>query len=248
MMNRRLDRVIYEMGLADSRTRAGQLIKSGNVRVNGEIITKPSHIAGQDSVIHVEQSSGYVSRGGYKLKEAIDSFGISLDGIVCLDIGASTGGFTDCMLQHGAKKVYAVDVGKDQLALPLRKDRRVVSLEKTDIRNLGADMIEPVSFAAVDLSFISLKSVLPHIVSLLGGESELVALIKPQFEGRHKNKKGVIKDKRIHDSVVAEITEFCRQNGFPVKSIIPSPIKGKEGNTEFLAWIETRSITPSPSC
>ena len=219
----RLDKELHLMSLVKSRTAAADLIAEGKVTVNGVICNKPSHLVGEnDTVEIVGEMLKYVSRGGLKLQHALDVFGIDLTGKVCLDVGASTGGFTDCMLQSGAVKVYAVDVGSNQLDDKLKQDSRVVSMENCDIRNME---IPKVDFTAVDVSFISLKLILP----VLSGE--IISLIKPQFELGKKHK-GVITDSKLQDKIVKDITQFAN-----AKNVIESPIIGKSGNKEFLMLI-----------
>lgn len=236
----RLDVYLTENGLCKSRTAAQSLIKSGGVSVNGKPCTKSSaEVADGDSVEITGEQLRYVGRGGLKLEGALNSFSfIGLQGAVCLDIGASTGGFTDCMLQNGAAKVYAVDVGTDQLAEKLRADNRVVSMEKTDIRT--AQLPEQVDFVGTDVSFISLRAVIPHINRLLKTGCYAVALIKPQFEaGRAAlSKKGIVRDEKTRLRVVEDIKLFAQQCGFSVAAVQESPIQGGDGNTEYLMCIE----------
>ncbi len=235
----RLDVYLTENGLCKSRTVAQNLIKSGGVSVNGKLCEKPSfEVADSDSVEITGEQLRYVGRGGLKLEGALKCFGLDISGMVCLDIGSSTGGFTDCMLQNGAAKVYAVDVGTDQLDEKLRDDSRVISMEKTDIRT--AELPERVDFVGTDVSFISLKQVIPHIDRLLKSGGRAVALIKPQFEaGRSAlNKKGIVKDEKTRRRVVEDITEFARQCGFVVVGTADSPIHGGDGNIEYLMCIE----------
>ena len=235
----RLDQYLAENGLCKSRTAAQSLIKSGGVSVNGAPCTKPSaDVSETDAVAITGEQLKYVGRGGLKLEGAVNAFGIELSGLVCLDIGSSTGGFTDCMLQNGAARVYAVDVGTDQLDPKLRADDRVVVMEQTDIRT--AQLPEQVDFVGTDVSFISLKQVIPHINRLLKPQGKAAALIKPQFEaGRQAlNKKGIVKDEKIRRRVVEDITEFVQQCGFAVLGVTDSPVQGGDGNTEYLMYIE----------
>ncbi len=235
----RLDVYLTENGLCKSRTAAQSLIKSGGVSVNGKPCEKPSFdLADSDEVEVTGEQLRYVGRGGLKLEGALKAFGLDINGMVCLDIGSSTGGFTDCMLQNGAAKVYAVDVGTDQLDEKLRTDERVISMEKTDIRT--AELPETVDFVGTDVSFISLKAVIPHIDRLLKIGGRAVALIKPQFEaGRSAlNKKGIVKDEKTRRRVVEDITEFAQQCGFALIGIADSPIHGGDGNIEYLMCIE----------
>ena len=235
----RLDQYLAEKGLCKSRTAAQSLIKSGGVSVNGVPCTKPSaDISEGDGVVITGEQLRYVGRGGLKLEGAVNTFGIELSGLQCLDIGSSTGGFTDCMLQNGAAKVYAVDVGTDQLHQKLREDSRVIVMEQTDIRT--AQLPERVDFVGTDVSFISLKQVIPHINRLLKMNGRAVALIKPQFEaGRSAlNKKGIVKDEKIRRRVTEDITEFAQQCGFSLLGVTDSPVQGGDGNTEYLMYIE----------
>ncbi len=235
----RLDQYLAEKGLCKSRTAAQSLIKSGGVSMNGSPCGKPSaDVSDGDEVIVTGEQLKYVGRGGLKLEGAVNAFGIQLSGLVCLDIGSSTGGFTDCMLQNGAAKVYAVDVGTDQLDQKLRADSRVVVMEQTDIRT--AQLPEQVDFVGTDVSFISLKQVIPHINRLLKMHGKAAALIKPQFEaGRQAlNKKGIVKDEKVRRRVVEDITQFAGQCGFAVLGVTGSPVQGGDGNTEYLMYIE----------
>ncbi len=235
----RLDQYLAEKGLCKSRTAAQSLIKSGGVSVNGAPCTKPSaDVSETDAVAITGEQLKYVGRGGLKLEGAVNAFGIELSGLVCLDIGSSTGGFTDCMLQNGAARVYAVDVGTDQLDPKLRADSRVIVMEQTDIRT--AQLPEQVDFVGTDVSFISLKQVIPHINRLLKMKGRAAALIKPQFEaGRQAlNKKGIVKDEKIRRRVVEDITLFAQQCGFAVLGVTDSPVQGGDGNTEYLMYIE----------
>ena len=238
---KRLDSLIFEMGLTESRQRAQTTIMSGLVFVNGQRVDKPGTQVGTDSRIEIKGDPiGYVSRGGLKLKKALDEFHIMIDGLVCLDAGASTGGFTDCMLKNGAKKVYSVDVGYGQLAWPLRTDERVVCMERTNVRLLQPENIgEAVDFLTADLSFISLKLVLPVLRNLMSPKADIVCLIKPQFEaGKEKvGKKGVVRDKSVHEEVLESVLTFAENVYFYVKGLTFSPIKGPEGNIEYLVYL-----------
>ncbi len=237
-MKERLDVLLVQRNLAPSREKAKALIMEGNVYVNEQKEDKAGAGIDTEAVIEVRGSTlAYVSRGGLKLEKAIRQFGLFLEGLVCMDIGASTGGFTDCMLQNGAKKVYAVDVGYGQFAWKLRQDPRVVCMEKTNIRYVTpGDIGEALDFASVDVSFISLTKVLPAAYPLLSDGAQMVCLIKPQFEaGRGKvGKKGVVRDPQVHLEVVSRITAFARELGFTVLHLDFSPIKGPEGNIEYL--------------
>ncbi len=247
MPRKRLDMLVMDRGLATSRERAKALIMAGDVYVDNQKADKPGDLYPEEA--HVEcRSSGlrYVSRGGLKLEKAIAAFGIELCGLTCMDIGASTGGFTDCMLQNGAKRVYSVDVGYGQLAWQLRNDSRVVNLERTNARYLSREQVpEDIGFFSVDVSFISLALVLPAIRELLSEKGRGVCLIKPQFEaGREKvGKKGVVREPAVHMDVIEKITGFAINNGFSVLGLDFSPVKGPEGNIEYLILLE-RSDSP----
>ena len=238
---RRLDTAIFEEGLAESREKAKAYIMAGVVYVNNQKADKPGMNLKPDDVIEVRSAPmKYVSRGGLKLEKAMENFDISLEGCICADIGASTGGFTDCMLQNGAEKVYAVDVGYGQLAWKLRSDSRVVNLERTNFRYVTNEQIaDPLDFASVDVSFISLKLILPPLKALMKPGAQAVCLIKPQFEAGRENvgKKGVVRDKSVHVQVVENITGFAVEQGFTVAHLDFSPIKGPEGNIEYLMHI-----------
>lgn len=240
-MKRRLDAALAELGLAKSRTAAQVLIRSGCVAVNEKKAEKPSETVDPESdrieVKDAETVLKYVGRGGFKLEHAIAEFGLSLSGLTCLDVGASTGGFTDCMLQNGAKRVYAVDVGHDQLDERLRADPRVISLEGLDIRHADENAIgERVDFIGIDVSFISLRLILPELARFAASDAEGVALIKPQFEIGKKSvgKNGVVRDERIHRRVVEVICAFAETVGLRTLRVTPSPITGGDGNREFL--------------
>jgi 23S rRNA (cytidine1920-2'-O)/16S rRNA (cytidine1409-2'-O)-methyltransferase len=247
---KRLDLLVLDRGLAPSRERAKALIMAGDVYVDNQKADKPGDLYPEEA--HVEcRSSGlkYVSRGGLKLEKAMDVFGLELSGLTCMDVGASTGGFTDCMLQNGAEKVYSVDVGYGQLAWQLRNDPRVVNLERTNARYLSREQVpEDIGFFSVDVSFISLALVLPAIRALLSENGRGVCLIKPQFEaGREKvGKKGVVRDPAVHVEVIEKITGFALDNGFSVLGLDFSPVKGPEGNIEYLTLLE-RSDSPALS-
>lgn len=240
-MKQRLDVALVERGLIASREKAKVVIMEGLVYVNGQKSDKAGAQVKDDDKIEVRgETLRYVSRGGKKLEKAMQVFPITLNDCICIDIGASTGGFTDCMLQNGAVKVYSVDVGYGQFAWKLRQDPRVVCMEKTNIRYVTpADIDDVLDFASVDVSFISLTKVLIPARELLRDGGEMVCLIKPQFEaGREKvGKKGVVRDKAVHEEVVEQIIEFASQNGFFVKNLEYSPIKGPEGNIEYLVYI-----------
>ncbi len=238
----RLDVALFEKGFAESREKAKALIMAGQVYVNGNKVTKSGESIKPDDSIEVRgEKMPYVSRGGYKLEKAVKEFGLLLTGTVCMDIGASTGGFTDCMLQNGAVKVYSIDVGYGQLAWKLRTDERVVNLERTNFRHVTKEEIpEEIDFASVDVSFISLKLIIPVMKELLKDGGKAVCLIKPQFEaGREKvGKKGVVRELSTHIEVVEEIKNFVLENGFSVLNLDFSPIKGPQGNIEYLIYIQ----------
>ena len=238
----RLDVAVFERGLAETREKAKALIMAGSVYLNGQKALKGGAAVKATDIIEVRGAvNPYVSRGGLKLHKAVQNFGLSLEGCVCMDIGASTGGFTDCMLSNGAAKVYAIDVGYGQLAWKLRCDERVVNMERTNFRYVTHEQIpEQVDFASVDVSFISLRKILPVMRELLRDGGRAVCLIKPQFEAGRENvgKKGVVRDRAVHESVVASITEFAVESGFNVCNVDFSPIKGPEGNIEYLMLVE----------
>lgn len=239
-MPKRLDVYLSDNNIVKSRSLAATLIKQGSVEVNGRICTKPSFTVNDDDTVKIiGELPKYVGRGGLKLEKALSHYRLHLDGAVCIDIGASTGGFTDCMLQNGAEKVYSVDVGTDQLDEKLRNDSRVISMEKTDIRNC-VGMLPQVDFISIDVSFISLKLVLPSAFALLKDGGECVALIKPQFEAgkAHLSKNGIVRDTKVHKKVCDEIAEFASAVGFERGETIPSPITGGDGNTEYLIYLK----------
>lgn len=235
-MKSRADQLLVELGLFESRARAQAAIAAGLVSADGAVVRKAAEMVGRKAAILAQAPHPYVSRGGLKLKAALDAFGIDPAGQLCLDVGASTGGFTDVLLGCGATQVVAVDVGRDQLHASLRGDRRVLSFEAQDIRTLPPDALpgRP-GFACIDVSFISLRLVLPPVVAILAPQSALVALVKPQFEaGRGALKKGVVRDEAVHEAVCAEIVTVLSGLGFCVSGPIPSPIEGGDGNREFL--------------
>lgn len=240
-MKERLDVLLVKKGLAESREKAKALIMSGIVYVDNNKEDKAGQTFNEDSLIEVRGNTlRYVSRGGLKLEKAMNCFGVTLEGKIAMDVGASTGGFTDCMLQNGAVKVYSVDVGHGQLAWKLRNDERVVCMEKTNIRYVTPDDVaDKIDFASIDVSFISLKKVLPAVYDLLTDVGEVVCLIKPQFEaGREKvGKKGVVREQSVHVEVVDMIVSFAREMGFVTLDLSYSPIKGPEGNIEYLLYI-----------
>lgn len=238
----RLDVLLVQQGLANSRELAKAYIMAGNVYVDGQKEDKAGTRVAVTAKLEVKGNQmKYVSRGGYKLEKAMDVFGIRLDGKICLDIGASTGGFTDCMLQNGASKVYAIDVGYGQFAWKLRNDERVVCLEKTNVRYVTHEQVpDEGDFASIDVSFISLTKVLPAVLGVLGEKGQLVCLIKPQFEaGREKvGKKGVVRDSSVHREVIEMIVEYVRTQSLGILGLDFSPIKGPEGNIEYLIYLD----------
>lgn len=242
----RLDLLLVEKSIFPSREKARGAIMSGKVFVNGIKIDKcGTLVKDTDKIVFSGDKLPYVSRGGLKLEKAIKEFNIQLKDKVCFDIGASTGGFTDCMLQNDAKKVFAIDVGYGQLAWSLRSNPKVIVMERTNIRNVSSeDFSEKGDFASIDVSFISLKKVVPKVLELLQDDSEILTLVKPQFEAKRGSvsKKGVIKDKNIHKEVLTEYYEFVKSLGLYIKDISYSPIKGPEGNIEFLVYICKKPI------
>lgn len=241
-MKIRLDQYLCQHGLAQSRERAKALIMAGIVFVNEEKSDKPGNMIDEQAHVEVRgHDIGYVSRGGLKLEKAMQVFPVSPSEKVCMDIGASTGGFTDCMLQNGAKKVYAVDVGYGQLAWKLRCDERVKNMERTNIRHVTPEMLEePVEFFSVDVSFISLKHIFPVAAAVTTADAQGVCLVKPQFEaGKEKvGKKGVVREAQTHREVLHQAIAYALENGFSVLGLDHSPIKGPEGNIEFLMYVK----------
>ena len=237
----RLDVALVEKGFTESREKAKALIMSGIVFVNNQKCDKAGDTVKPDDIIEVRGNTlKYVSRGGLKLEKAVNSFGISLDGCICADIGASTGGFTDCMLQNGAVKVYSIDVGYGQLAWKLRSDERVINLERTNFRYVTSEQVpDMLDFASVDVSFISLALILPVLRTLLKDNACAVCLIKPQFEAGKENvgKKGVVRDKNVHIAVIEKIVSLINENKFSLLGLDFSPVKGPEGNIEYLCYI-----------
>jgi len=257
MPSSRLDQLLVERGLCESRSLSQRLIMAGQVRVKGELVLKSSSKFPDDVDLEIVKSAPFVSRGGEKLSAALDAFPINIDGCVCADIGASTGGFTDCLLQRGASRVYAIDVGKGILHWKLRQDPRVIVMEKTNVRYLDS-LPEPVNLITIDVSFISLKIILPVIKNWFSEKrlmefscdqkrsvstttwNQIITLIKPQFEaGRAEaaKGKGVIRDPEIHRRVLYDVLNYAKDQGYHIHDVIPSPIKGPKGNIEFLAWL-----------
>ena len=233
---------MVQLGLVTGRDKAKAVIMAGTVYVNGQKADKAGYEVNDEDKIEVRgETLKYVSRGGLKLEKAMESFPIIIENAVCMDIGASTGGFTDCMLQNGAKKVYAIDVGYGQLAWKLRTDERVINLERTNFRHVTAEQVpDPVDFASVDVSFISLTLILPPALALLADGGQMVCLIKPQFEAGKGlvGKKGVVKDPQVHKDVIVKVVDFASQNGFSVLGLTYSPVKGPEGNIEYLVHLQ----------
>ena len=247
----RLDVLLVQQGLANSRELAKAYIMAGNVYVDGQKEDKAGTKVAVTAKLEVKGNQmKYVSRGGYKLEKAMDVFGIRLNGKICLDIGASTGGFTDCMLQNGASKVYAIDVGYGQFAWKLRNDERVVCLEKTNVRYVTHEQVpDEGDFASIDVSFISLTKVLPAVLGVLGEKGQMVCLIKPQFEaGREKvGKKGVVRDPAVHEEVLQNFLALAAELELTVRNLTFSPVRGPEGNIEFLGHLSMEpqgGITP----
>lgn len=242
----RLDTAVFNAGHAESREKAKALIMSGIVFVNNQKCDKPGENIRTDDIVEVRgEKPKYVSRGGLKLEKAMASFGIKLDGCVCADIGASTGGFTDCMLQNNAKTVYAIDVGYGQLAWKLRCDERVINLERTNFRYVTKEEVpDELDFASVDVSFISLSHIFPVMRNLLKDGGQAVCLIKPQFEAGKDGvgKKGVVREKNVHISVIQKIVDLIAENRYSLLGLDFSPIKGPEGNIEYLCYIEKNNV------
>lgn len=245
MAKRRLDTLLVERGLAESPERAQALVMAGKVRVNERPAPKAGVLVAEDASLDVAQSSRYVGRGGDKLERALEAFGIDPSGLVAADVGSSTGGFTDCLLQHGASRVCAVDVGRGQLDYKLREDPRVVVMEGVNARDLVLD--EPVDIAVVDVSFISLRTVLPAVAGVLRDSGTIVALFKPQFEAEKIEvpRGGVIKTPLLHATLIGRFVRWCTENGFRILSMTSSPILGAEGNREFLFWLRPVGARPA---
>lgn len=236
----RLDVLLVERGLADSRAKAQALIMAGQVRVNDQVALKPATATDTNSTLAVDSGPRFVSRGGEKLEGALNAFAMDVTGFVCADIGSSTGGFTDCLLQYGAAKVYAIDVGKGILHWKLRNDRRVVLMEETNARFVES-LPEPVSMVTVDASFISLKVLLPTIKKWASENTQLICLIKPQFEAGRKDVSrgdGVIRNPEIHRQVLFDVLSYAINEGFGLRGLVKSSLLGPKGNTEFLLWLD----------
>lgn len=240
MSRERIDKLLVDRGLVDSRTKAQALVMAGAVLVDNQLVTKPSEIFPRGAQIRIKETAQqrYVSRGGIKLEAALREFKLAVNGLICLDVGASTGGFTDCLLQHGAQSVVTIDVGHNQLAWKIRTDPRVEVREGVNARYLEpADFDRKFELATIDVSFISLTKILPAVVPLLAGRGQIIALIKPQFEvGRGDvGKGGIVKDPDLHQRVISEVNRAAESLGLTVRGVIESTIKGTDGNTEFLA-------------
>ena len=247
MMKTRLDIKLVQLGLVSGRDKAKAIIMAGIVYVNGQRADKAgTEVLDEDKIELRGETLRYVSRGGLKLEKAFESFPIQVQNAICMDIGASTGGFTDGMLQNGAKKVYAIDVGYGQLAWKLRTDERVVNLERTNFRHVTKEQVtDPVNFASVDVSFMSLTLILPAAYPLLSDDGEMICLIKPQFEAGKGfvGKKGVVKDSQIHQDTIVKVIDFAVETGFSVLGLTFSPVKGPEGNIEYLVYLK-KELSP----
>lgn len=245
-MKERIDTLLVERGLAESRAKAQALIMAGEVRVNGTVMQKAGEKVLSDAVIEVRQELPYVSRGGYKMAGALDDFGFDPQGKLCADVGASTGGFTDVLLQRGAAKVYAIDVGHGLLAWKLRQNPRVVLLERTNARHL-ATLDETIDLAVMDASFISIELLLPAIAGWLRPDGDVITLVKPQFEaGREAvGKGGVVRDSEVHRAVLTDAAAYATAHGWTVRGVTTSPITGPAGNKEFFLWL---TLGTAPAC
>lgn len=241
MRKDRLDALLINRGMCDSREQGKRLVLAGEVKVDGRVVDKPAERFGEDAVVEIKEKPKFVGRGGLKLEGALEHFGINVTGWTCLDVGASTGGFTDCLLQRGAAKVHAIDVGTNQLVWKLRNDPRVVSKEKFNARNLEEeDLGEKVKLAVMDLSFISLTKVLPAVFGVLEEGGGVVCLIKPQFELQKEDvgRGGIVRDEALRERAVEKIRLFVTErHGRIWRGVIPAQISGMDGNQEFLAWI-----------
>lgn len=249
MAKQRADALLVERGLAESRSLAQRLVMAGQVRANGQVVSKPSTMLAEEVALEVDRGPRYVSRGGEKLEAALVAFSLDPQGWVCADLGSSTGGFTDCLLQHGAQRVYAIDVGKGQLHWKLRQDQRVTVMEETNARHVAA-LPEEVDLVTVDASFISLRTLLPVFTHWLKPAGEIVALVKPQFEaGRAEagKGKGVIRDVVIHQRVLAESLAAAEAQGLVITGLIRSPVLGPKGNVEFLVWAKRGAKADQPA-
>ena len=248
----RIDQRVFELGLAESREKAKALIMAGAIYVDGEKQTRPGNTLAPEAKIELRGAKlPYVSRGGLKLEKALDTFAVDPAGWTCVDCGASTGGFTDCLLQRGARHVYAVDVGYGQLAWSLRNDGRVTVMERTNARNLTPDMFgQAMDLAVMDMSFISLRLVLPAVKTLLAPAGQVICLVKPQFEAGRElvGKKGVVRDPAVHRQVLEDTLAAAGEMGYAVKGLTYSPVRGPEGNIEYLAWLGLGDGGIEPDC
>jgi len=242
----RLDVLMLEKGLVPSRSRAEAYIMEGRVTVNGIKAAKPGLFISPDADIKIKESDDYVSRGGFKLKKALDEFKLDVKDKICLDVGASTGGFTDCLLRTGAKKVYCVDVGYGILDEKIKTDPRVVNFEKTNIRYFDKSLVkDDIDFVVIDVSFISLEKVLPAVKNLLRKDAEIIALVKPQFEApRGSTKRGVVRDEAVRAQTIEKVKQFAVSLSFEVAGGVDSPIKGPKGNLEYLLYMKTAPGLP----
>lgn len=239
MSKQRADTLLVAQGLVESRSLAQRMVMAGQVRADGQVVAKPSTLLAPDVTLEVESPPRYVSRGGFKLEAALEAFALDVQGFLCADLGSSTGGFTDCLLQCGAEKVFAIDVGRGQLHWKLRQDARVFVMEGTNARKLKS-LPEVVDLVTIDASFISLRVLLPVVKSWLKEKGKVIALVKPQFEaGRAEASrgKGVIRDPEIHERVLLDVLRFAEEEAYVVENLMPSPIVGPKGNVEFLALL-----------
>jgi len=238
--------LVYLLGLAPSLEKAKRLILAGQVIVNGKRVDKVATPVDEEAKIEVRWGPPYVSRGGLKLAKALDLFPIACEGMIAADVGASTGGFTDCLLQRGVARVYAIDVGYGQLAWKLRQDSRVMVMERTNARYLQR-LPEPIDLATIDVAFISLRMILPAVRRWLSDEGQVVALIKPQFEAgqRQVGRGGVVRDERVHRAVLSSVLRWAADNEWFLKGLLRSPLKGPKGNIEFLAWLSMAPVNPA---
>ena len=248
----RLDQRVFDLGLAESREKAKALVMAGAIYVDGEKQTRPGNTVPAEAKVELRGAKLlYVSRGGLKLEKALDTFAIDPAGLTCVDCGASTGGFTDCLLQRGAAHVYAVDVGYGQLAWSLRNDERVTVMERTNARNLTPEMFPAaMDLAVMDMSFISLRLVLPAVKALLAPGGQVVCLVKPQFEAGRENvgKRGVVRDPAVHREVLERFSGDAADMGFFLRGLTYSPVRGPEGNIEYLAWLDTAGPAAETDC
>jgi 23S rRNA (cytidine1920-2'-O)/16S rRNA (cytidine1409-2'-O)-methyltransferase len=243
----RADELLLLQGLAESRSKAKALILAGDVRVGDRVILKPSELVAKNTPLQLRERLPFVSRGGLKLEHAFRTFDIDVEGTVAADVGASTGGFTDVLLQRGASRVYAIDVGYGQLDYRLRSDTRVIVMERVNARYLGA-LPEPVGFISIDVSFISLEHILPMAARWLRGSGDVVALVKPQFEAgrRAVGRGGVVRDEGMRRATVERVIQFAECRGLSLRGVVRSPITGPAGNEEFLVWFDNRGVSVNP--